>query len=149
MPDESTTKDSASTKKMVKKKSGAAKKKKSGAARKKVAKRAMGSKTKSPTSTSSRESAHGSKAAFIRKHPDLKPKALAELAKSNGMTIGASYISTQRSNDKKNGKSSGSKRKAGRPKASNTEREFRDLLIRLGVDRAEELITSFRAQLQR
>jgi kynurenine formamidase len=141
MPDESATKDSASTKKMVKKKSGAAKKK--------VAKRAMDSKTKTPTATSGSESAHGSKAAFIRKHPDLKPKALSELAKSKGMKIGASYISTQRSNDKKAGKSPGSKRKAGRPKASNTEREFRDLLIRLGVDRAEDLIASFRAQLQR
>lgn len=46
---------------------------------------------------------HGAKKEFVEAHRDLKPQAVAALAKQQGLTISTGYIASQRSKMKKEG----------------------------------------------
>ena len=107
-----------------------------------------GSTAKKNAGGTMRKKSHGSKTAFIRKHPEMSPIELSEAAKNAGLKITPEYVSTVRSNDKSRGTTSTTKRKVGRPKAATPEQQFRDLLIHFGVDRAAELLAQFRTKLE-
>lgn len=125
--------------------------KKKSAAKKRAKARASGAKNGARDTNgkvrATRKKEHGSKTDFIRRHPELSPMELAEAARAEGLKIKADYVSTVRSKDKSDGKTTTAKRKPGRPKAATPEKQFRDLIIHFGVGRAAELLEQFRAKL--
>jgi len=74
---------------------------------------------------------------FIREHPNLSPRALAEEGKKHGLHFKASYVSTVRSKDKAK---KGVKRRGRKSSITMGEAEFRRALQGITLARAREII---------
>ena len=101
----------------------------------------------------------GAKARFVRAQPaTMKANDVVAAAKKAGLTLTASYVYEVRSGAKKAGKGAkkapvpkGSTRTGGeKPSASSSgsEREFRKLVVALGVERASELLADVKRRLE-
>ncbi len=115
-----------------------------------------------PKTTS--KAAFGAKSQFVRSKPDITAQEVVELAKKQGIKLTASHVYNIRANDKKKNQggskspvvktSRKSKAKNGlvaRANRSNApaplEGQFRTLVLRMGLDRAEQIFSELKSTL--
>lgn len=96
----------------------------------------------------------GAKAAFVRNHPNLKAQEIVELAKQQGITLTVGHVYNIRATDKaKQAKEQGGKAPNGRTRpageGSSLDAQLRTLIIRIGLDRAEQIFGDLKSRLSR
>lgn len=111
------------------------------------------SKSKAPSKRTSKPAVN--KSEFIRSNADKPPQEIVKLAKSKGFELSLPMVYTIRSElRKKQGKSSPVPKKASQtfPKASGSLKEaeltFGKFILRLGVERAQELFDQTRVKVE-
>jgi hypothetical protein len=109
----------------------------------------MANKSKAP---------HGSKATFVRANPSLAAPELVKLAKQQGITLTVGHVYNIRASDKSRQRTVGSSQasplagaaplpsgaKADSPRL---ETQLRTLILRIGLDRAEQLFSELKSSL--
>lgn len=111
------------------------------------------------------KAAHGIKSQFVRSKPAATAQEVVDLAKKQGIKLTASHVYNIRANDKRRGQSTSSTdqsppsppakrgRKAGNGLATQSsgvaplDAQFRTLVLRMGLDRAEQLFSELKATL--
>ncbi len=106
------------------------------------------------------KAAHGSKATFVRANPTLAAPELVKLAKQQGMSLTVGHVYNIRASDKSKqrvvGSSQTSASAGAAPFASaaktdlpRLETQLRTLILRIGLDRAEQLFSELKSSLSR
>jgi hypothetical protein len=96
----------------------------------------------------------GAKAAFVRSNPNLSAQELVSAAKKQGMALTAGHVYNIRAADKKketgNGTQEIQRRDETQPssKGSSTDEQLRTLVIRVGLDRAEQVLSELKSSLR-
>ena len=99
-----------------------------------------------------RKARSGTKAAFVRNHPGLSTPELLALAEKQGLSLTAGYIYNIRAAQKAQadgGSAASPAPEPGRGKASALDAQLRTLIIRIGLDRAEQVFGELKASLSR
>jgi hypothetical protein len=91
----------------------------------------------------------GAKATFVRNNPDVPAQDLLTQAEKQGIPLTVGYIYNIRAADKaKKVEGKAPSRGPGRPRASSgLDAELRTLIIRIGLDRAEQIFADLKASL--
>lgn len=101
----------------------------------------------------SKSSTHGSKSAFVREHANVGAQDLVKLARKQGMTLTAGHVYNIRAMDKRRGEkvqSPGARAVPRRTKGAtangtmSADEQLRSLLIRVGLDRAEQILAELK-----
>jgi hypothetical protein len=96
----------------------------------------------------------GSKAAFVRANPTASAREIVELGEKQGMSLTVGHVYNIRAEDKKRGQqspdaaSTASPAAVGKP-STQLEAQLRTLVIRLGLDRAEQVFAELKSSLAR
>ena len=86
---------------------------------------------------------------FVRSLPStMSAKEIVEKAKAKGMTISEQYVYTIRTNSRRKGGASKSRRTSGRQGRTSSETTFRKMIFDLGVERARALVDEVDAKVQ-
>lgn len=101
-----------------------------------------------------RKARSGTKAAFVRNHPGLSTPELLALAEKQGLSLTAGYVYNIRAAQKATPVDGGSAAATPAPepgsgKASALDAQLRTLIIRIGLDRAEQVFGELKASLSR
>lgn len=109
------------------------------------------------------ELTYGSKSDFVRSHPGLPAQELSALAKKQGFKLSAGLIYNVRATDKRRAGKSASAVQSGNGHApvvatdngraansseASLESQLRSVVLRVGLDRAEAVLTELRAQVK-
>jgi hypothetical protein len=109
----------------------------------------MANKSKAP---------HGSKATFVRANPSVAAPELLKLAKQQGIALTLGHVYNIRASDKAKHRTNGSSQPSAeaRPAASAAKTELprldaqlRTLVLRIGLDRAEQIFSELKSSLSR
>jgi hypothetical protein len=108
------------------------------------------------------KAAHGSKATFVRANPTLAAPELVKQAKQQGLTLTVGHVYNIRASDKAKGRTgapaqgsaSGSAPAGFSPAAGKTDlprldAQLRTLILRIGLDRAEQIFSDLKSSLSR
>jgi hypothetical protein len=98
----------------------------------------------------------GAKAAFVRANPTATAQELVALGKKQGISLTAGHVYNIRADDKRKrlAQESGGAERPVRSASSSSEQsqldaQLRTLVIRLGLDRAEQVFTELKSSLTR
>jgi hypothetical protein len=97
----------------------------------------------------------GTKAAFVRSNPNLPAQELVTLAEKQGipLTVGHVYniraIDKSRKAERQEGKAAANGRAAPERGSSALDAQLRTLIIRIGLDRAEQIFAELKKGLSR
>lgn len=94
----------------------------------------------------------GAKTAFVREHPDVPPKDLLALAEKQGIPLTVGYIYNIRASTKAKGgqvAAPGRRARGAGPVGggSGLDVQLRTLIIRVGLDRAEQVFAQLKKSL--
>jgi hypothetical protein len=79
---------------------------------------------------------------FIRSMPNAKAAEVVAAAAKKGIKLSEKYVYVVRSGDRKRtGKAAVGRGRRAKQTGNNVERDFRSLVLRIGVDRAQALLT--------
>lgn len=98
----------------------------------------------------------GSKAAFVRANPNIKASDLVKLAKKQGIIMTSGHIYNIRAEGKKKPNAASSSSVATKPSTTAStsglprlDAQLRTLVIRIGLDRAEQIFSDLKSTLAR
>lgn len=101
---------------------------------------------------------HGSKAAFVRANPAVSAPELVTLAKKQGITLTVGHIYNIRASDKAKQQKAPSNGASGAPAGTRAhpvaelprlDAQLRTLILRIGLDRADQIFSELRSSLSR
>jgi hypothetical protein len=99
--------------------------------------------------TNAPKAAFGSKSNFVRSQPSLSAAELVKLGKSQGIKLTPGHVYNIRATDKKKSKSGDATarptRLAAVPDVAGPEVQLRTLMLRLGLDKVDEIFTEMKA----
>jgi hypothetical protein len=101
-------------------------------------------------------STHGDKATFVRGHANVGAQQLVKLARQQGMSLTAGYIYNIRAADKSRAGQRGEKQGSaahrtngsGSTEGRSSDEQLRNLVLRIGLDRAEQIFEDLKAKVQ-
>jgi len=99
-----------------------------------------------------RKARAGTKAAFVRNNAGLGTQELLTLAEKQGVPLTAGYVYNIRAADKAkqaDGHTSQAAAPSATPRAGSLDAQLRTLIIRVGLDRAEQIFGELKASLSR
>ena len=82
---------------------------------------------------------------FIRSMPHAKAAEVVAAAAKTGIKLSEKYVYVVRSGDRKSGKATVKRGRPAKQIGNNVETDFRKLVLRIGVDRAQALLTKIMA----
>jgi hypothetical protein len=99
-----------------------------------------------------RKARAGTKAAFVRNNAALATQDLLALAEKQGISLTAGYVYNIRAAEKTktaDGQTQAPEPRNGAPRAGSLDAQLRTLIIRVGLDRAEQIFGDLKASLSR
>jgi hypothetical protein len=99
-----------------------------------------------------RKARAGTKAAFVRNNAGLGTQELLTLAEKQGVPLTAGYVYNIRAADKAKqaeGQTQAAEPSNGKARAGSLDAQLRTLIIRVGLDRAEQIFGDLKASLSR
>jgi hypothetical protein len=101
-------------------------------------------KRKQSSSANGASPAFGSKTAFVRAHPNKTAQEVVAAAEQQGLTLTVGYVYNIRATAKKNGGAVATPAR-GVASRSDIEIQLRTLVVRVGLDRAERILSEIKA----
>jgi hypothetical protein len=108
------------------------------------------------------KAAHGSKATFVRANPTLAAPELVKQAKQQGITLTVGHVYNIRASDKAKGRTGTAAQSsasgeapaalassAGKAELPRLDAQLRTLILRIGLDRAEQIFSDLKSSLSR